>query len=176
MSRALNKLNVLHESLGQRYGRMNDVLAREDSGLFRGAPSVSTWSVAHQLHHIATSTALMLVAVSRIASQSTPAEAAGSASAIGRSVLLTGRFPRGKGRAPKLTVPPDAVSRADLEHALARSRAKYDALGPQMEAVAASSWKLAHPYFGMLDSSQWLKLANIHADHHFRIIADIDAA
>jgi hypothetical protein len=175
MASVLQKLTSLHEALGPRYVRMDDVLARLDSELFRCAPSVSNWSVANQLHHLATSTALMLTGVSRIGSQTIPAEASGSVTAIGRAVLMTRRFPRGKGKAPKRTVPPDEVSRADLEKVLARSRRTYERLPAEMEAVAASSWKVAHPFFGMLEASQWMKLAAIHADHHFRIIEDIDA-
>jgi hypothetical protein len=176
MSRELNKLTALHKDLGDRYGKMDEVLARDDAGLFRSAPEVSGWSVANQLHHLASSTALMLVAVSRIAAQVAPAEATGSITTIGRGVLLSGRFPRGKGKAPKTTVPPEVVSREDLEQALTRSRSKYAGLVDEMDAASKSAWKVAHPYFGMLTATQWLKLAKIHADHHFRIIADIDAA
>ena len=176
MSRALKKLTAHHETLGQHYAQMDLILAREDADLFRSAPSVSNWSVANQLHHLASATALMLVGVSRIANQASPAEATGSITTIGRGILLSGRFPRGKGKAPKPTVPPDTVSRADLEKALARSRERYHGLEAELEAAAASSWKVAHPYFGMLDAAQWLKLSCVHADHHFRIIADIDAA
>lgn len=176
MSSVLKKVTALYESVGERYARMDTVLAREDPALFRGAPSVSDWTVAYQLHHLATSTALMLVAASRIARQVAPAEATGSIKPIGRGILMAGRIPRGKAKAPKMTTPPEAVSRTDLEQALARSRAKYDGLRDELEAAAASSWKVAHPYFGMMDATQWLKLASIHADHHFRIIEDIDAA
>ncbi|MFT5141656.1 MAG: hypothetical protein ACI80V_001074 [Rhodothermales bacterium] len=175
MASKIDKLTTLHRKLGRRYDRMQELLDREDDSLFRQAPSVSNWSVANQLHHVATATWLMLVGVDRISKQLSPAAAEGSINTIGRALLLSGRFPRGKAQAPARSQPPDNVTRGDIKKALDRSRDLYERTPDIFQAASASSWRAKHPYFGMLDACQWMKLAVIHADHHFLIVDDIDA-
>ncbi len=170
------KLSELHTQLGQRYDRLAEALTLPDGLLQQTAPAVSAWSVANQLHHIASATGLMLVGISRIARQAPPATETGRINTMGRAVLLRGRFPRGKGKAPARTVPPDQVTREELTRAISRSRKAFDGLGGSLDQAAASDWKVEHPYFGMLNVPQWLKLAIVHADHHFLIIDDIQSA
>ena len=170
------KLLSLHAALASRYARLQNELERDDEALFRRVPNVSEWSVAKQLHHTAASTALMLVAVDRIAKQVSPAEENGSINTMGRALLLRGRFPRGRAKAPKISLPPEELTRDELEADMARSRRAYDRTPEILGQAAASGWRTKHPYFGMLDAGQWLKLARIHADHHLAIIDDIDAA
>ncbi|NNE70420.1 MAG: DUF1569 domain-containing protein [Rhodothermales bacterium] len=176
MPLSIDKLNSLHQALGERYDRLAGLMHRSEDELQLTVDAISSWSVAEQMHHIASSTALMLAGVMRIAGQVSPAKLEGRISAMGRAVLMSGRFPRGKGKAPARTMPPETVSREELETAVARSRRMYDSVAEVLEKAAVSDWKVEHPYFGMLNAEQWLKLAAIHADHHFRIIEDIDSA
>jgi hypothetical protein len=176
MASNIDKLTTLHQKLGRRYDRMEELLHREDDSLFRHDPAVSSWSVANQLHHVATATGLMLVGVDRISKQKSPAAAEGNINAIGRALLLSGRFPRGRAQAPVRSRPPENATRGEIEKSLVRSRSLYEGQPTILQAASASSWRLKHPYFGMLDACQWMKLAVIHADHHFLIIDDIDAS
>lgn len=175
-SKSRNKLAELHRDLETRFVTMDEILGRDDSALLRLAPDVSAWSVANQLHHTATATGLMLTGVHRIAAQSTPAQDGGRITTIGRAMLLTRHLPRGRGKAPRATVPPENVDRAELERALTHSRSAYDRLPGLFDDLAVSTWRVEHPYFGWLSANQWLKLAALHADHHFSIIQEIDAA
>jgi DinB family protein len=174
MSRHLKTLIALHSRLEERFDRMEATLSRDDSALFHMAPEVSSWSVASQLHHLAAATGLMLVAVDRIGHKKSPAKEGGSVTTVGKLVLRAGRFPRGKGKAPAPTIPPESITRADLEATIGRSRETWGRTPGVLEIASTSSWRTRHPYFGDFGAEEWLKLAAIHADHHFRIIEDID--
>ncbi|MBO6574703.1 MAG: DinB family protein [Rhodothermales bacterium] len=176
MSTTIARLTKLHGELARTYAHMEDLLQREDDSLFKLAPAVSGWSVANQLHHTAGATALMLVAVDRIAKQKSPAQEGGTINAIGRAVLFSRRMPRGRAKAPQRTVPPESFAREDLEVAVARSRRVYDSIPETFELAAPSAWRTEHPYFGWMGPDQWMKLAIVHADHHFAIIREIDGA
>lgn len=176
MPRSADKMTELHQSLGERYAKLQGFLDRSDDELQRLAPSVSQWSVAKQMHHVAAATGLMLTGITRIARKASPAIEEGRINTIGRAVMMTGRLPRGKARAPARTMPPETVSRDLLTAAISRSKATFTSLPEVFEAAAQTGWKVEHPYFGPLDPYQWLKLAALHADHHFRIIEDIDSA
>lgn len=176
MASSIERIREHHAALETRFDRLTSLLERDDDHLFLRAPAVSGWSVAEQLHHTAAATGRMLAAVERIAQQKPPAADGGKVTVIGRAVLMTGRFPRGKGKAPKGTIPPEQFDRAELERALSRCRGTYDRIPPLFEAAAGSTFRVEHPYFGWLSAEQWLRLAAVHADHHFLIIGDIDAA
>lgn len=172
----MTDLSVLEdalEKLATEYARMAEALAMDDGRLFARRDDVSGWSVAQHLHHVARSAAMMLVAVERLAAGSPPAAEGGRVSVVGRAVLLSGRMPRGKGRAPERTRPPDEPDRDAVEASVASSRVVFDRIGAVLPDAAGSRFKVAHPYFGPLDAHQWLRVATIHSDHHFRIIDEI---
>ena len=116
---------------------------------------------------------MMLAAVDRISKQKPPAHVGGSITLTGRAVLLSGRFPRGRAQAPARSLPPDSPTREDVAKAVTGSRSIYDQTGFVLDAAERSNWKADHPFLGPLDTSQWLRMAAVHARHHLNIIDDI---
>ena len=86
-------------------------------------------------------------------------------------VFLTGRIPRGRGQAPRVTVPQNTCSEANLLELLDRSEElllQAQSLGPDA--------CFQHPVFGVMNKNQTLRFLRIHNTHHLLIIKDILAA
>ncbi len=170
------RIRARFDDVQRCYDRLAGLLAVDDARLVNVAPSVSGWSVAQHMVHLALANAHMLTAVQRIVARATPAERVGRPTFSGRIVLLMGDFPRGKGEAPARSVPPETVAREDLLSALERSRRILESTALVLPDVEFATWRVKHPVFGWLNARQWLRMLAIHADHHFAIIDDILAA
>jgi hypothetical protein len=152
-------------------------LARPREVLLAQRPEVSSWSVAKQLEHTLKSTELMLRAVELILDDDPKAiEHEPGVRFIGRVVFFSGRIPRGKGRAPDSVIPPEDVDLSDMPKRLDGLRATLAELQPRLGELRARRGCFEHPYFGNLDGRRWLRLAQVHADHHLLIVDDILAA
>ncbi len=84
-------------------------------------------------------------------------------------VKLTQRFPRGKAKAPKGTIPPEETTENDLRELLEKTRKKLDTL---RETTPKGAF-FDHPYFGHLTYKEGLYFLAIHTHHHIKIIRDI---
>jgi hypothetical protein len=131
--------------------------------------SVSGWSVAQQLDHILKVCSAMLKGMLR------PGDAPpGGINMTGRLILLVGRIPRGRGKAPErlrgVDASPEelAASLAETRRLLAEVRA--ESFGPANNPI------VRHPYFGGLTPSQTLRTIVVHTRHHLRIAREIIAA
>jgi hypothetical protein len=82
--------------------------------------------------------------------------------------LATKKIPRGKAKAPKVVVPKEGVTIANLEQHLAKARDAIKAL----EFVSKNHF-FKHPYFGNLKKKQTILFLEIHTQHHLKIILDI---
>ena len=83
-------------------------------------------------------------------------------------VLISGKIPRGVGRAPKSVQPTEVISKALLvqETELAKaSIALLSAMHPDQHFL--------HPYFGKLNVKPTIKFLKIHTRHHLHIINDM---
>ncbi|MEN9876490.1 MAG: hypothetical protein RLZZ529_1487 [Bacteroidota bacterium] len=83
-------------------------------------------------------------------------------------ILATKKIPRGKAKAPKVVVPKEFITRADLEQHLAKAR---DAI-TTLELISKDHF-FTHPYFGDLKKKQTILFLEIHTHHHLKIIRDI---
>lgn len=156
--------------------RMDRTLTLPDDELFRRAESVSGWSVAEQLYHIAAAAGRMLTAAERTMDREKPAREGGRPSVAGRAVMLAGRIPRGRGRAPSAVHPPDDLRREQLENTIGWCRRVHHRLAGRTDEIATATWRAEHFVFGWLNAIQWLRIVAIHSDHHFLIVDDILAA
>ncbi len=161
------------EAAAATYDRIERLLAEPDERLRLRVPSVSAWSPAQHLCHVALSNGLMLTAVDRIAHQAEPAHAGGSINLVGRYVLTTGHIPRGRGKAPDRSVPPADPGRLETAELVARSRLALVRVKGELPRVEEAAWRTDHHVFGALDARQWLRLVAIHARHHFGIVDEI---
>lgn len=170
------EIQSLFDEVVRCHGHLTGLLAFEDDVLGKHAPAVSGWSVVQQMVHVALANTRMLTAVHRIVARKAPAQSRGWPSLAGRYVLLRGDFPRGRGKAPPGSVPPENVSRKELDRVLDKSRTVLDSTAPLLPVATDATWRVRHHVFGLLNARQWLRLIAIHADHHFAIIDDILAA
>jgi hypothetical protein len=129
--------------------------------------SVSHWSVGMQIHHCCLATA----AICQSLIDSKPPPPRRRWSPITSIVFLSGRIPRGRGKAPEVALPKQDISTDELVPLLDRS----EQLLEQVSQLDRSRW-FKHFAFGILDRDKSLKLLRIHNRHHLRIVADIVAA
>ena len=135
------------------------------------ADSVSAWSVAEQLDHLAGANQAMTGAIRKILS-SEPIDSRRRPTLIGQLVLLTGWIPRGAGKAPAYTLP-GSVSVDGVRQNLEAARGAIEELGDALPEIGRSSGRLDHFAFGGLTPLQWLRTMGVHTHHHMKIIRDI---
>ncbi len=138
------------------------------------APDVSAWSVAEQIQHLVQADRHILGWLVEVA-RGTAVDHSGKISRIGRMVLFTGWIPRGKGKAPRGTLPEGQ----DPEQTLAA----FDDITGMMDEIAGASRQVAasrvrrpHPLLGNFTTYQWVRFGQTHHRHHRAIIQDILAA
>ncbi len=157
--------------LARQADQLQALAAEPDARLFFRAGSVSTWSVADHLAHLAKANRAMADAI-RKALASDDARGGGRPTFVGRLVLLTGWIPRGAGKAPQYTEP-QAHSSEDLRHELGESQRALEGLEAQLPSIEESALRSNHFAFGDLTPFQWLKVIEIHTRHHLKIIGDL---
>lgn len=130
----------------------------------------SGWSVGQHVEHLARVGQSVLEGIAALDEH---APRGPGIKPIGRVILLFGRIPRGKGKAPEPARPGDDVDPAVLGTALDEFKMTLEQLEGQLGALEAQRAVRPHPYFGGLRPAQWLRFIEIHQDHHQRIIDDI---
>jgi len=168
-------INVAAEyrGLGEAIEDMEAMLERDDDVLFRTVPALSNWSPAHHLYHVALSDGRMCKAIQAICAGHERASQTPELNKIGLHILMTEDMMRGRGKAPGMVVPPDTVSRPDLEKTLARCRSKYAEIEALLPSLPAQAKGLPHPFMGVLGAKEWLRLARIHSRHHLAIMREL---
>ena len=126
--------------------------------------SVSQSSVGWQIEH----SLLTINGIITAIQNSNPKEYSWQLSFIKWVILATKKIPRGKAKAPKVVVPKEGITIADLELHLAKARDAIKAL----EFVSKNHF-FKHPYFGNLKKKQTILFLEIHTQHHLKIIHDI---
>ncbi len=161
-----------YRHIGQFYDDVEALLEWPDDVLFEVNEAVSAWSSAQQLFHILRANGMMFKGIQLICHGHRIADNEGEPNDAGRYLLAHG-FVRGQAKAPDSVVPPDDVSREDLRDALARSRRKYTQTEAFLPQIPEATGRIPHHILGMLNASEWLRLARMHAEHHRAIIRDI---
>ncbi len=100
--------------------------------------------------------------------QSTPADFKPQFSLMKIFILTTGYIPRGKGRAPKQTMPDDLSTKITLKAMHEQVRLQVLKL-PDIPATSC----FKHPAFGYLNKKQTIRFIGIHTSHHLKIMKDI---
>lgn len=83
-------------------------------------------------------------------------------------VFLTGKFPRGKAKAPSAVLPQTFLSQEHLLNSIAEARLAVKEL---MECKKNQFF--LHPIFGNLNVPKTIQFLAIHTHHHIQIINDI---
>ncbi len=158
------------ERLEVRLRRLDEVIGAGEALVALRVESVSAWSVAQQVDHSLT---VLRLSIARLAAADKPLSR--PINLLGRTLLLLGWLPRGRGRAPKGTEGQERTA-AELVVALAEVRAALAALAANEARLADPTAYVPHPYFGGLNSRQSLRMLEVHTAHHLRIVADIRRA
>ncbi|MEO9954573.1 hypothetical protein [Nonlabens sp.] len=83
-------------------------------------------------------------------------------------IMKTGYIPRGKGRAPKQTLPQNIKTKEDLLTELNKAVNAIKSLD-----ALPSNKTFRHPLFGWLNLEDTIKFMGIHTHHHIKILRDI---
>ena len=161
-----------YRHLGAFYDDVAAMLAWPDETLFRHNAEVSGWSAAQHLFHILRANGMMFKGIHLICQGHRMTDNEGGLNRAGHVVLARG-FQRGVAQAPDSVVPPDEVSRETLEESLARSRRKHAETEVFLPQIPGATGRLPHHLLGMLNASEWLRLAQLHSAHHRAIIRDV---
>lgn len=140
---------------------------------FDVTPSIGGWSYAEVYCHILQANLGSSVALEKCCRKTAEATSKGP-NWLGRLMMLAGRFPPVKVKAPPAqaakVVP---ITKEEARNQLIRLRKRLDELTP-MVREASKNYKLKHPRLGMLNAAQWLKFIRIHSWHHLRQLKRIN--
>jgi hypothetical protein len=90
---------------------------------------------------------------------------------IGSLIFLTGRIPRGRGKAPNAALPRPDISAAELGQLLDECERMLD----RAKRLDADTW-IRHHGLGVMDRDKTIRFLGMHNRHHLRIISDVMAA
>ena len=85
-------------------------------------------------------------------------------------ILITGKMPRGKAKAPKIVMP-DAFTQESLSKHIDKAKETLEHL-----QQAQANQFVSHPYFGHINKKETIRFLAIHTLHHLKIIREIVAA
>jgi hypothetical protein len=163
-------LRSIFDRIDADFGAVASVIALGDPALGVRAAGVSAWSVAEQVDH------LIKVNQSVFSHLLTRTPASGPRiSLVGRVVLLSGSFPRGKAESPRKLRGQPATAE-ELSAALEKSRGTFRRLASEPDPLLASAPVLPHKMFGAMTAIQALRFVPIHTRHHLKIVSEIRAA
>ena len=83
-------------------------------------------------------------------------------------IFATNKIPRGKGKAPKASLPEGEINIEILKNNITKAREKVKEL-----YLLDENKYFEHPYFGQIKLKDSIKFLKIHTNHHLKIIADI---
>lgn len=111
----------------------------------------------------------VLINVSKMLKKSKPSDYKSNFNFIRSIIFILNFIPRGKGKAPRSVIPPDAITKEDLLKQLEGAKQQIDSI---KNLPSKSNFK--HPYFGILNLKQTIKFLNLHTNHHLKICRDIN--
>lgn len=118
------------------------------------------WHIDHSLK--------VIIGVSESLKKSDPKSYKWTFSPLRTVVLIIGRFPRGKAKAPKITYTNEVINENELLNQLILVKK----LLSEIEQLAKNS-HFKHPIFGVLNLKQTIKFLRLHTIHHLKITDEI---
>ena len=118
------------------------------------------WHIDHSLK--------VIIGVSESLKKSDPISYKWTFSPLRTVVLIIGRFPRGKAKAPKVTYTNDDIDKSELLNQLTLVKK----LLSEIEQLPKNS-HFKHPIFGVLNLKQTIRFLGLHTKHHLKITDEI---
>lgn len=163
--------------LGKVYQEVAGILDWPDKDFYAVADTVSLWSPAEHLYHLAVANKLMLGNIETLyVGEDSSILKKGGPNWNGKLIFLFGKIPRGKGKAPAILKPNDDLLKDDVIREITESKKSMAFVGSKLPALLDVKGRLAHPNLGEFNAVQWLRFAVIHSNHHLRIIKEIPGA
>lgn len=137
--------------------------------LFTETPPGGGWSYAEVYSHILQATLGSSINAERCANGTGEKNSKGS-TLLGRLVLLFGRLPAVKVKAPAevtAKIPAIKISKEDAKNLIIKCRKRIEATTPRIKNASLTS-RNKHPRFGMLNAVQWYRFIRIHLQHHLK--------
>jgi hypothetical protein len=150
----------MKNNLATLLDQLEDYIPKSEFVDLQVSQSTVGWQIEHSL--------LTINEIIAAIQNSNPKEYSWQFSFMKWIILATKKIPRGKAKAPKVVVPKEGVTIANLEQHLAKARDAIKAL----EFVSKNHF-FKHPYFGNLKKKQTILFLEIHTQHHLKIILDI---
>jgi hypothetical protein len=150
----------MKNNLATLLDQLENHISYSESTNFLISQSTVGWQIEHSL--------LTINVIITAIQNSNPKEYSWQFSFMKWIILTTKKIPRGKAKAPKVVVPKEGITIANLEQHLAKARDAIKAL----EFVSKNHF-FKHPYFGNLKKKQTILFLEIHTQHHLKIIHDI---
>ena len=141
-----------------------DVLAKFILDTPKANPSISSWSVGMQIHH----SLLATMRISQSLIDSKPADKRQSFNFLRSIILLTGKIPRGRGKAPKPSIPNRGITENELTQLVPNAKTLLESA---LHTAPKSWWE--HFAFGIMYRDTAIKFIHVHNRHHISIISDI---
>ncbi len=129
---------------------LNDVISKGTIG----------WHIEHSC--------LVIIKITETIQNSNPVLYRPKFSFIKFIVLLTGKFPRGRAKAPESVMPIDNITPTHLQESIVKAKAAIEAL-----SSCEKNKYFTHPIFGNLNAPKTINFLGIHTHHHLLIIQDI---
>jgi hypothetical protein len=113
---------------------------------------------------------LVIIKITETIKHSNPDQFKSKFSFIKLVVFLTGKFPRGKAKAPAAVMPVEQSTPFQLLESISNAKRAIEELNN-----CAKNQFFTHPIFGNLNKAKTFPFLGIHTNHHIRIIQDIAA-
>ena len=126
--------------------------------------SVSQVTVGWHLEHSLLALVKMITAVE----QSNPTDYKWKLNLRRSVVLMIGKFPRGRGKAPDAVKPGEEITKANITGLIEKAKQKA-----KLFETLSNDKFFKHPLFGDLRGKQARRIIVIHTYHHIKIINDI---
>jgi len=162
-----------YAALLQYYDQLMDSFDWRDGLADLPAPTVSAWSAAQQIEHVAKVKQSIIGRLTRIAQDDSVNDEDKRPTFIGRVILFVGSIPRGGGKSPERFVAAPHSDVAKIKGVATAAHEDLRRLEESLPTVAASTGRFPHQYFGHLSGQQWVRFMRIHTLHHLKIVRDI---
>ncbi len=126
--------------------------------------TVSLGTIGWHIEH----SCLVIIKITETIQNSNPALYRPKFSFVKFIVLLTGKFPRGRAKAPESVLPIENITLTHLQESIVKAKAAIDAL-----SNCKKNKYFTHPVFGNLNAPKTIHFLGIHTHHHLLIIQDI---
>jgi hypothetical protein len=151
---------TLHPSHDLHLPRLRAAIPQRDVA----APTLSRWTVGMHIEHCA----MAMQQIMRQLADSQPPPPRDRFRWPRTVILLTGRIPRGRARAPESVVPEESPGAARLEELLEACEQQLSAT----RTLPRGAW-FKHFALGVLDRDKSLRFLAVHNAHHLRLVGDI---